>query len=869
VRIPVQLTVNGAGVDVDDRHAKTPLLWVLRDVLGMHGTKFGCGIGYCAACTVLIDGRNTRSCQTAAARAVGKSIVTVEGVSGPVVDAVRDAWYRGNVVQCGYCQPGQTLAAMSLLESNPAPDAAQIALWMNGNLCRCGTYPRIKDAINVAAATLASGSRPRALMARPEPETKPLSQEDLADPVKPYIQIKPDGTVLVFSSQLEMGQGAHTGLATIVAEELDADFDSIQVVNAANGATPSGDVYGNLVGGGFQITGGSNSTRAFWARYRQVAAQARARLIAAASESWGVPPSEVEIGSGVISHSSGKRATFADLAAVAESMPVPEGAQPKRLSDYTVIGREGRLRVDSAGKILGTTLFTIDVSLPSMLTAVVLHPPRFGGRVASVDDRAALAEPGVKAVIPIEEGVAVVAEAFADAQRGLLALNVEWNDEHAEQRSSEELLREHRRLVESGERAVIARAEGDVDDAFSRATHAVDAIYELPYLAHAPMEPNNAVCRMNDDGVLEVWAGTESPVYTQMTGARIASIEQDRVRVHVPDAGGSFGLHYSSGANDPAAEALQIAKALEWQYPVKVQASREEEFKSGRYRAMAVHRVRAGVDSNGRISAYHHLMAAAPTSPNLPFVGDFLFREGVDFMTVTGVVDNPYTFENFKVEATNVDAGVPIMVWRSVGNSHTEFARESALDELAIAAGRDPIEFRRGILANNPRTLRALDLAAERSGWGSSLPEGRALGIACTNYLSHSAQVVEVSMDNRGRVHVERIVFALDSGIILNPHLVRAQVEGGALWGLGAAAWGEVVLGNGGNIVTENFDRYPVMRMQSTPAIEVHLIESTEEPSGVGEVSVPTVAPALANAIFALTGTRIRRLPMSRTIQIY
>ncbi len=390
----MQLTVNGAGVDVDDRHAKTPLLWVLRDVLGMHGTKFGCGIGYCAACTVLIDGRNTRSCQTAAERAVGKSIVTVEGVSGPVVDAVRDAWYRGNVVQCGYCQPGQTLAAISLLQANPAPDAAQIALWMNGNLCRCGTYPRIKDAINVAAATLASGSRPQALTARPEPETKPLSQEELADPVKPYIQIKPDGTVLVFSSQLEMGQGAHTGLATIVAEELDADFDSIHVVNAANGATPSGDVYGNLVGGGFQITGGSNSTRAFWARYRQVAAQARARLIAAASESWGVPPSEVQIDSGVILHSTGKHATFADLAAIAETMPVPEGVQPKQLSDYTVIGREGRLRVDTAGKILGKTQFTIDVSLPGMLTAVVLHPPRFGARAVSVDHRAALAEPG-------------------------------------------------------------------------------------------------------------------------------------------------------------------------------------------------------------------------------------------------------------------------------------------------------------------------------------------------------------------------------------------------------------------------------------------------------------------------------------------
>src|SRR5437899_4169681 len=249
----MKLSINGADVEVDDRHAKTPLLWVLRDVLGLHGTKFGCGIGYCAACTVLLNGKNTKSCQTPAERAVGKAVVTVESASGPVVDAVRDAWYRGNVVQCGYCQPGQTLAAISLLESNPAPDSAQIAMWMNGNLCRCGTYPRIKNAINVAAKTLASDVHPEALTARPEPELEPLSPAELADPVRPYVQIKPDGTVLVLSSLLEMGQGAHTGLATLVAEVLVSDFDSIQVVNAANGTTTKCDVFALLFGVLFQI----------------------------------------------------------------------------------------------------------------------------------------------------------------------------------------------------------------------------------------------------------------------------------------------------------------------------------------------------------------------------------------------------------------------------------------------------------------------------------------------------------------------------------------------------------------------------------------------------------------------------------------
>jgi isoquinoline 1-oxidoreductase beta subunit len=284
---------------------------------------------------------------------------------------------------------------------------------------------------------------------------------------------------------------------------------------------------------------------------------------------------------------------------------------------------------------------------------------------------------------------------------------------------------------------------------------------------------------------------------------------------------------------------------------------------------MAVHRVRAGADDGGRLTGYHQQIAAQPTSVNLPFVRDILFTGGVDFMTTTGVADHPYTLPNFKLEASNVQAGVPIMVWRSVGNSHTEFARESAIDELAAAVGRDPVDLRRDVLADNPRTLRALELAADRAGWGTPLPEGRARGIACSSFLSHSAQVTEISLDGRNRVHIEKITFALDCGITLNPDLVRAQVEGGLIFALGAAAWGEVVLGDGGQIVTQNFDRYPVMRMQSVPQIDVLLIESGEQPTGVGEVSVPTAAPALTNAIFALTGTRIRRLPITRTIKVY
>lgn len=864
----MKLNVNGADIDVDDRFATSPLLWVLRDVLELTGTKYGCGIGFCAACTVLIDGRNAKSCQTPAETAVGKVITTVEGVSGPVVAAVRDAWHRRNVVQCGYCQPGQTLAATALLTTNPSPDDAAIGSWMNGNLCRCGTYPRIRKAIGEASEALAAGSAPAQVAAAGDMEAPQLTPEELADPVHPYVRVHEDGTVVAFSNQIEMGQGAHTGLATIVAEELDADFASVRVVNATNGGKPGGDVYATPAGGGFlQLTGASTSTVGYWARYRLAAAQARARLVAAAAQAWQVPADEVEIASGVVTHRSGKRAGIGELAARAERVPVPDDVSPKDPARYKLIGGEGRLRVDAPGKILGTTRFTIDVTHPGMVTAVVLHPPKFGATVATIDDSAALSLPGVRAVIPIDEGVAVVGETFDDAQRGVRALRVDWDDQHAELRSTDELLAEHRRLLESGEKAVVAKEDGDVDGALARAAHVVDAIYELPYLAHAPMEPNNAVCRMADDGTLEVWAGTEGPEYVRMTASAAAGIDKDRVRVHVPYAGGSFGLHSTSG-RDPVSEAVQVGKALDWKYPVKLQSLREEELKAGRYRAMAVHRVRAGADADGRVSGFHQQIAAQPTSVNLPVVANFLFTDGVDYMTTSGAVNSPYAIADFKLETTVVESGVPIMVWRSVGNSHTEFARESVLDELAIATGRDQVDLRRDLLADNPRTLAALELAVELGGWGTPLPEGRARGIAASSFLSHSAQVTEISVDRRNRVRIERVTFVLDCGIVVNPDLVRAQVEGGLIYALSAAAWGEVVLADGGEIVTQNFDRYPVMRMQSVPRIDVHLIESGEPPTGVGEVSVPTAAPALTNAIAAVTGTRIRRLPVARTMRV-
>ena len=473
---------------------------------------------------------------------------------------------------------------------------------------------------------------------------------------------------------------------------------------------------------------------------------------------------------------------------------------------------------------------------------MVLHPPRFGATAARVDDQAALAGAGVTAVVPIDEGVAVIVETFADAQRGLHALVVEWDDTKAERRSSAELLAEHVRLVQSGENAVTSRDDGDVDRALVEAAFTVDATYTLPYLADAPMEPNNAVCRMRDDGMLDVWVATEAPEYVKMNASTIAGIDKEQVEVHVTFAGGSFGLH-STAEHDPTSEAVQIARALDWKHPIKVQSLREEEFKVGRYRSMAVHRVRAGADTEGRLTAWHQQIVAKPTSVNLPFVRDVMFTNGVDFFTTTSAVNPPYAVENFRLESTNFESPITTMVWRSVGNSHTEFARVG--DRRARhrdgprprrpatkVVGRKPANL------TGPRARRGTRSTGKRR----YLKAGRG-GITSSDFLGYSAQVTEVSLDRRERVHVDRIVFALDCGIQVNPDLIRAQLESGLLWGLSAAAWGEVVLGEGGQIVTQNFDTYPVVRMRSVPQIEVHLIDSTEPPNGIGEISVPSVAP--------------------------
>ena len=504
-----------------------------------------------------------------------------------------------------------------------------------------------------------------------------------------------------------------------------------------------------------------------------------------------------------------------------------------------------------------------------MVTAVVLHPPRFGATVASVDDHAALDEPGVIAVVPIDEGVAVVGETVADAQRGLRALNVSWDDTGAERRSSSELLAEHLPLLESGEKAVVSRDDGDVDQALASAEATIDAIYTLPYLAHAAMEPNNAACRMREDGMLEVWASTESPEYTQMAASEAGGIDKDQVEVHVTFAGRLVRpSQHLQPRSDHRGRARRTGARLEapGQGPVAARGGLQDRPLPRDGRAPRPRRRRrcrspdGGPPRDGR---------RTDLGSNLPYVRDVLFTDGVDFMTVDRRRRRPVRIPELPARVDQLRVGradhglalgrqLPHRVRARVGDRRARDRRRPRPRRPPTrAARREPADAARARARR--RDARAGDRRCRK---------GSARGITCSSFLSHSAQVTEISLDDRGRVHVDRIVYVLDCGIEVNPDLIRAQVEGGLLFGLSAAAWGEVVLGDGGEIVTQNFDRYPVVRMRSVPTIEVHLIESTEPPTGVGEVSVPSAAPALTNAIAALTGTRIRQLPINKTIKI-
>ena len=689
--------------------------------------------------------------------------------------------------------------------------------------------------------------------------TGPAAEAPTADnPFAGYLRIGADGRVTVFSAHFEMGQGTYNGLATLVAEELDAAWDQMDVVGAAGNTA----LYGNLAWGGTtQGTGGSTAMTSSFERYRRAGATARAMLVAAAAEAWGVPVDEVTVAEGVVSHPGGHSATFADLAEAAAAMPVPQDVRLKDRADWRLIGNEDLPRYDTRPKVTGQEDFTIDIRLPDMVTAVMIHPPRFGATLVSFDATEARALPGIVDVVETPRGVAVVGEHMWAALQGRERVAVEWDHSGVEARGSQALLEEYRRLAEAPGDAA-ARQDGDVEAGLAGAATVLEATYEFPYLAHAALEPLNAVARMNEDGTLEVWGGHQVPDIYQAAAAQVAGIAPEQVRLHVMKSGGSFGRRAVADA-DVIVEAVSIAKALGWRVPVKVQWTREDDTRAGRFRPMYVHRLRAGLDQDGRLVAWHNHIVGQSILRGTPFEG-YLVHNGVDLTSVEGAHNLPYAIPHQRVEATTTDVGVPVLWWRAVGSTHTAFAVEAFLDEVAEAAGQDPVAFRLSMLADHPRHAAVLRLAAEKAGWDQPAPEGRFRGVALAeSFSSYVAQVAEIAADPSGRITVERVVCAVDCGTPINPDQIRAQMEGGIGFGLGAILRSEITLTDG-HVDQDNFHTYEVLRIDEMPHVEVHIVPSDAPPTGVGEPGVPPIGPAVVNAVYAATSTRHRSLPLAR-----
>jgi len=689
-------------------------------------------------------------------------------------------------------------------------------------------------------------------------ENAPGASTSAPNPFSGYLQISPDETVTIYSSQMDMGQGIYHGLATLVQEELDADWTKVSV--AGGFGNPA--LYGNLaLGGKIQFTGGSSGIRSSWERYRRVGAAARAMLIAAAAEQWNVPVSEVSTKNGVVSHASGKSATYGALVSDAAARSVPDVAL-KQPQDWKYVGAETLPRYDSGPKSTGRQQYTIDLREPGMLTAVMIHPPRFGATLKSFDGSKAKEMKGVVDVVAIPRGVAVVASGMWEAMKAREAVTVEWDESNAEKRSSSDLIVEYRMTADKGGTSVAANV-GDVETAFAKAAKVLEARYEFPYLAHAPMEPINAAARMNPDGTLEVWGGHQMPDLYQAVAAEVASITPDKVILRVMKTGGGFGRRASPDA-DIIVEAVATARALGWKAPVKVQWTREDDMRAGRYRPAFVHKLKAALDEKGELIALRDTVVGQSIAKGTLFEQG-LVREGVDRLSVEGIQNQPYAVPNLRVDLTTTYSPVTVLWWRAVGSTHTAYALESFIDEIAHAAGKDPVEFRLAMLKDKPRHAAVLKLAAEKAGWSLPAPAERHRGIALAeSFRSYVAQVAEISIDRAGRPKVHRVVCAVDCGVAVNPDQIRAQMEGGIGFGLGAIMKSQLTL-NQGKVVEGNFDGYDVLRIDEMPKVEVYIVKSTAPPTGVGEPGVPPIGPAVANAFFNATGKRVRVLPFSRS----
>jgi isoquinoline 1-oxidoreductase beta subunit len=669
-----------------------------------------------------------------------------------------------------------------------------------------------------------------------------------------FLRIAPDNTVTVLVKHLEMGQGVYTGLPMLVAEELEVPWEQIRVESAPADAK----LYGNLAWGGTaQGTGGSTSLTNSWDQLRQAGAAARELLIAAAAALWQVEPGTLRAESGAVVHpQSQRRATYGELATKAAELAPPQNVKLKAPADWKIIGKS-LPRKDGQAKATGQAQFAGDLKLPGLLTALVVRPPLFGAKAKSVKADAARAVPGVEAVVQIPQGVAVVARDFWAAKKGRDALAVEWDESGAAKVSSDALREQYLALAKTA--GAVAADHGDAAQALSKATKTLEATFTFPYLAHAPMEPLVCVVRLKDDAC-EIWAGSQSQTLDQAIAAKIAGLKPEQVTIHTLLAGGSFGRH-ANPTSDYIAEAVATAKATrELDAPIRLMWTREDDIKGGYYRPLFVHRLAAGLDVQGKPTAWLQRIVGQSILAGTPFEG--MMKDGIDFTSVEGASNLAYAIPNLRVELHSPRIGIPVLWWRSVGHTHTAFATEVFIDELAAAAGQDPYAFRRALLADHPRHRAVLALAAEKTGWGTLLPKGRGRGIAVhESFDSFVAQVAEVTVRPDGSFKVDRVVCAVDCGVAVNPNAIEAQMEGGIGFGLAAALHGKITLKDG-RVEQSNYADYPLLRIGEMPKIEVHIVPSEARPTGVGEPGVPPIAPAVANALYAATGRRVRDLPI-------
>ncbi|HEY0064145.1 MAG TPA: xanthine dehydrogenase family protein molybdopterin-binding subunit [Telluria sp.] len=683
-----------------------------------------------------------------------------------------------------------------------------------------------------------------------------------ATPFEPnaFLRIAEDGSVTVISKHLEMGQGTYTGLATIVAEELDADWSKVRVEAAPADAKR----YNNLSWGPMQGTGGSSAMANSWEQLRKAGASARAMLVSAAAQQWKVAPADITVANGVVTHkASGNKATFGQLAHAASEQSVPTDVKLKNAADFKLIGRHAP-RKDSVDKTTGKAVFTQDIHMPGMLTAVVAHSPRFGGKVKSFDASKAKAVKGVVNVVQIPSGVAVLAKDTWSAKQGREALLVEWDDSAAFTRGTDQILKQYQALAKTPGLPA-AGGKGDPEKAIAGAARSFDVSYDFPYLAHAAMEPLNCVIKLGKDSC-EVWNGEQMHTLDQAMVAGVFGLKPEQVTIHTLYAGGSFGRRANKDS-DYVLEAANIVKAIKGGAPVKLVWLREDDMRAGYYRPMFHHRIMAGLDSEGRLVGWRHRLVGQSIVAGSPFAG--LIKDGVDGTSVEGASNLPYAIPDMRVDLhTPTDVGVPVLWWRAVGSTHTAFSTETFIDELAQAAGKDPVAWRLTMLEHHPRHAGVLKLAAEKAGWGSPVAaakagERRGRGIAVHEaFNTYVAQVAEVTVKDDGSFRVDRVVCAVDCGTAINPDVIRAQVESSVGFALSAAMNGAITLTDG-KVDQSNFHDYQPIRIADMPRVEVHIVPSTANPTGIGEPGVPPLAPAVANAIAAATGKRIRKLPIS------